>query len=231
MGGNAISIEDTPWIAAILNERGKQNCGGAIYDDRVIVTAAHCLEGLVPQDLRVRIGSSNKTDGGILLNVDRFIIHKDYDKKSNFSVDIGVLLLSSSINLKDNANVKPIELAKTAPDVGTQAFLSGWGRTGYGETDVLKGVTIDIVDMALCEEEHPQDKLINELLCAGRLGSKDACVGDSGSPLVANGKLIGVVSTGPECPHNTVGGVYANVAVLHDWIVANAKVIRNLRNY
>ena len=60
-------------------------------------------------------------------------------------------------------------------------------------------------------------------LCSGYAeGNRDACQGDSGSPLVR--KLadrhiqVGIVSGGAGCGGVLSPGVYADVAVVHEWI-------------
>lgn len=59
-------------------------------------------------------------------------------------------------------------------------------------------------------------------ICAGSPG-KDACVGDSGGPLLLNGVLVGVISWGPECGlFPELPGVNARVASYTDWIVKTA---------
>nr|XP_034956475.1 granzyme A-like isoform X2 [Zootoca vivipara] len=83
---------------------------------------------------------------------------------------------------KINQRVKCIELPSTSNDVeaGTQCLVAGWGITG-------------------------------NMLCAGDdKGGKDACVGDSGGPLICNGKQRGIVSFGAklECGNQRYPGIY-----------------------
>lgn len=49
------------------------------------------------------------------------------------------------------------------------------------------------------------------MFCAGTLG-KDSCKGDSGGPVVLNGKQIGVVSFGYGCAKPKFYGIYTKVA-------------------
>lgn len=81
----------------------------------------------------------------------------------------------------------------------------------------------------LRRKTNPSLKVANiqTMLCAGDLGKggKDACQGDSGSPLllrkpgVRSGWLqIGIVSWGAGCGAASYPGVYANVAALQDFI-------------
>lgn len=61
------------------------------------------------------------------------------------------------------------------------------------------------------------------MLCAGHAdGSQDACLGDSGGPLIVllDGKwtLAGITSAGFGCGEPRQPGIYHNVAVTADWI-------------
>ncbi|XP_026666905.1 trypsin-2-like [Ceratina calcarata] len=60
------------------------------------------------------------------------------------------------------------------------------------------------------------------MICAGYMqGGKDACLGSSGSPLVANDILYGIVSWGQGCGRPNYPGVYSNVANPRSWIENN----------
>ena len=48
---------------------------------------------------------------------------------------------------------------------------------------------------------------------------QDACEADSGGPLVIAGKQVGIVSWGENCGIPELPGVYANVALLRDFVV------------
>ena len=61
------------------------------------------------------------------------------------------------------------------------------------------------------------------MICAGlEEGGKDACVGDSGGPLICidNGKpvLYGITSWGKGCAQEGSPGVYVRTAGVVDWI-------------
>lgn len=56
-------------------------------------------------------------------------------------------------------------------------------------------------------------------MCAGdEDDGKDACNGDGGGPLTADGLLIGIVSWGQGCGRKPFSGVYTRVSHCVEWI-------------
>lgn len=68
--------------------------------------------------------------------------------------------------------------------------------------------------------------ITKNMICAGDLkqGGKDACINDSGGPMVANNKLYGIVSWGNGCGSKNYPGVYSHVANYINWIKQNMKI-------
>nr|CAD7570897.1 unnamed protein product [Timema californicum] len=67
------------------------------------------------------------------------------------------------------------------------------------QSKVLRKVEVAVVDDETCHRELANYTFYPSMICAGvEQGGKDACMGDSGGPMVAEGKLYGVVSWGPE---------------------------------
>ena len=62
------------------------------------ITAAHCLENVLPSDLKVRAGLSFWNTGGVLINVAAFRKHKGYNPKT-IANDIAAIYLSSTLTL------------------------------------------------------------------------------------------------------------------------------------
>jgi len=89
----------------------------------------------------------------------------------------------------------------------------------------LRQVKVPIVSNDECEE-HIGAVFTPNMLCAGGVANKGACVGDSGGPLVCRDKQgdggkwfqKGIVSRGKGCGEEHYPTVYANVFALTDWI-------------
>ena len=83
---------------------------------------------------------SNSTTGEYDLNglegyeqnmtIDKIIKHPKYDASSNHDYDVAMIKLKNPI--KYNTHVRPVCLAKTEFDIGTNCFITGWGHTKEG---------------------------------------------------------------------------------------------------
>ncbi|XP_017022065.1 trypsin beta-like [Drosophila kikkawai] len=216
VGGDKISISSVPWQAS-LQKNGEHHCGAVIYNNEIVITAAHCVLEENPSSLTVRVGSSLSNSGGQLVKVSRFIAHEDYHWPKDFSHDLAVIRLQRP--LRFNKRVNNIPLASSSPAAGTPALVSGWGTIGWRwpTSRSLLSVTLPIVDHFSCWKAY-NGNITDDMICAAAPG-RDACSGDSGGPLVSNGQLVGIVSFGAECAHPKYPGVYADVAKLRPWIL------------
>ncbi|KAL0129002.1 hypothetical protein PUN28_004007 [Cardiocondyla obscurior] len=91
---------------------------------------------------------------------------------------------------------------------------------GGEPSPVLMKVTLPVVSRETCREIYKSIRRITDrMICAGYMhGGQDACEGDSGGPLTADGIFYGIVSWGYKCAEPSYPGVYTNVANLLWWI-------------
>ncbi|XP_037941402.1 trypsin beta-like [Teleopsis dalmanni] len=222
-GGLPGNISDYPWQIS-LQHSGKHTCGGSIFNDKIIVTAAHCFKNDDVSKLQIRAGSSYWDKGGVVVKVAAFRSHKDYDPDV-VNNDIAVIRLKSPLPL--GSNIKPIPLTTNEPGDGTSAVVTGWGILKEGNSSLpsqLQYVNLNIVDRKTCSAAYEDFIIDSNTICAAA-DDKDACPGDSGGPLVADGSLVGVVSFGLGCADPNYPGVYVNVFKLREWITENAKKV------
>ncbi|XP_034476946.1 trypsin alpha-like [Drosophila innubila] len=218
VGGVATTIGSFPWQIS-LQRNGYHSCGGSVFRANIIVTAAHCLQNVSPSALQVRAGSTYWNSGGVVLKVANFRNHEGYNGATKAN-DIAVIRLSGSLAM--SSNIKAIGLASSAPGNGAAASVSGWGALYSGSTSTptqLQYVSVKIVSRATCASGTYSygNQISSTMICAAAPG-KDSCQGDSGGPLVSGGVLVGVVSWGYGCADSRYPGVYADVAVLRNWV-------------
>ncbi|XP_055376731.1 serine protease nudel [Condylostylus longicornis] len=234
VGGQLCEPLKWPFIVAIY-KNGKFHCGGIIYNNEWIITAAHCLVDYERHYFEVEAGllrrssySSNVQRSKVL----QAIIHDDYQHKTMVH-DLALLKIEKP--LKYNRWVRPICLPDKGrsgltdadwmigPKPDTLCTAVGWGairEKGPG-SDHLREVTVPI--MKTCKTKA-DNEVFN--ICAGEdEGGRDACQGDSGGPLFCRSEgyenewyLAGVVSHGQGCARAGEPGVYTRISLYKNWI-------------
>lgn len=224
VNGEATTIEAHPYQVSIQTIKGSHFCGGSIINEDTVVTAAHCMQSYKAAQIQVRLGSTERNQGGEVVSVKSFKFHEGYNSQLMVN-DVAVIKLSSPV--RQSSTIRYVELADVTPDSGTPAVVTGWGTTCFllcSSPNTLQQVEVDILQVKDCGSDsysYGQDKILETMVC-GYGEKKDACQGDSGGPLVANNKLVGVVSWGNGCAWSNYPGVYADVASLRTWIEATA---------
>lgn len=219
VGGSDTTIEQHPHQISMTNF-GSHRCGGSILTQRKIVTAAHCVRGVMIEYVLIRVGSTFRTSGGTLIPLSRIIEHEAYNVPTYLHNDVGLMFLSTPLTF--GPTVQPINLPEMNQIIpgGTPATVSGWGNLEYGgETpDVLQVVTMETVDLEVCREAYEYVNLVTDgMLCAGSRGI-GSCHGDSGGPVLVNGTLQGIVSWALGCAEEGYPSVSARVAYYRNWI-------------
>lgn len=205
-----------PYMASLQAPGFGHFCGGSVVDAEWVLTAAHCADG---SRIEVVVGTADLASGGDRIEVDRQIVHPEYDDRTSHAHDIALLHLATP------TTVEPLDLAETAAfeAAGTAVTVTGWGSTSPDDPDdpgddqgeqptVLQEATFPILDEPTCHAEldvYGYDEGL--MLCAGAPDPEgtdgvDACWGDSGGPLVTetgDRRLqVGIVSFGPGCAYH-----------------------------
>ncbi|XP_017135942.1 serine protease nudel [Drosophila miranda] len=233
VGGGYTSALQWPFVVAIYRD-GKFHCGGTIYSDRWIISAAHCVINYAKYYYEVRAGllrRSSYSPATQIQPVSHVVVHQAYERRSMRN-DLSLLRLANPLHF--NRWVKPICLPDQGrttfgddwiwgPEEHTLCTVVGWGaiREKGPSSDPLRQVTVPI--RKGCTD--PEDKA-SEDICAGDPdGGRDACQGDSGGPLFCRSVtqpeqfyLAGVVSHGNGCARPQEFGVYTRVALYLDWL-------------
>jgi MYXO-CTERM domain-containing protein len=145
-------------------------CTGTLVAPNVVLTAAHCISA---NNNFVYLGPQYLGDaGGSVLSVAKSYQHPDY--ATNKSVDIGIVVLSSS------SAVTPSAFSTTAPTVNESVHVVGFGNTANPTEPSFTKMQVDVPISAVASDSFSTGPAI--------------CAGDSGGPAFASGVIAGVVS-------------------------------------
>jgi len=189
LGGSAPDAAEHDAVVALheLNRSGRPYvepfCTGTLIREDVVLTAAHCLEGMSASDMAVYVGDDPRADMRYhLYDVSEISSHPDYDSW-NILNDIGLVRLSSAITEGYTPVPElPASDELTTSDLGSTVNFAGFGDDGMGGYGVKLQVdgTIDAFGCGVsgCWGTSDTDTQISyEQRTTG------PCMGDSGGPM------------------------------------------------
>ncbi|KAM9808084.1 ovochymase-2 [Neosynchiropus ocellatus] len=248
VGGSEAARGSHPWLVSLRN-RALHFCGGAIVSERWILTAAHCFTSTRREFLDSVTVAAGEHDRRVpdeeeqIFHVKSVRVHERYRHAAPMSYDVALVELDGHVQF--GVLVRPIclPLPDERSTPGSGCIVAGWGRTRErGRLPaVLREVPLDLLHRARCQHvlwtvggsEVGGDTTV---LCAGpERGGRDACQGDSGSPLICptrtgQWEVVGVTSWGKGCgrswsnngrrPPSRRGspGIFTDVRQLLPWI-------------
>ncbi|KAF5287787.1 hypothetical protein FQA39_LY15723 [Lamprigera yunnana] len=213
-GGEIAEDGQFPYQVSIHYE-GSHNCGGSIISADSILTAGHCLWAKISNQLTVAVGT-NKNNEGVRHSVINHYWHPHFNYIS-LENDVGIVKLSTKISYNDRTLPIALETVEVGDNIA--CVVSGWGYTAFPES--ATPVDLHYVDLITYPLSNCRSNSLREVfdtnICTFTRYGQGTCYGDSGSPLVANDKQIGIVSWGQPCG---VGypDVFTKVAAFSDWI-------------
>ncbi len=199
------------FMASMQSTTGSHRCGASVVHANWAVTARHCVSGVSPSSLRLRVGSNNRTSGGVLVSVTGLYNHP--------SADLAMMRIGTV-----PSTYPPIRIASTSGPVGTATRIMGWGQTcpspgGCGAPVQLQQLDTSIVSDSLCSGISAA----SEICTNNPGGTRGACYGDSGGPEIKSvsgaWQLIGATSRsggGSVCAVRP--SIYVDVPYFRSWI-------------
>lgn len=197
--------QDAPWAARLFNQ-GQEACTATVISPEWVLTAQHCVEG-AGDAISFHVGSLNQHEGQTF-NAKAGGVHV------HDSVDLAL------VNVDGQMNVEPAPLGSVGDVQNGQTVQTyGWGATCTDkpeiecQSDVLKVADVDVTDIGCTDYRG------GTAVCATRNNGIPAG-GDSGGPMFANGKQVGVASTSDR----QTTTAYNNITEYRDWIKSLAGV-------
>ena len=203
--GGRPATENYSWMVYV------SGCTGTLIKANWAVTAKHCSSPST-----VRVGSVDRTSGGVVVSVIRVVNHP--------SVDVKLFQLGSSVSYA------PAPIPTTSGAAGTPTRIIGWGVTcptrGCGPAPIIANeLDTSIVSDSRCLGINAP----YEICTNNPNGNSGACYGDSGGPQVKkitgstrwwligatsrSGNGSSVCATGPS--------IYVDLTSIRSWINTN----------
>ncbi|MFD7631363.1 S1 family peptidase [Streptomyces sp. NPDC059851] len=218
VGGTRAAQGEFPFMVRL-----SMGCGGALYTQQIVLTAAHCVNG-----------SGNNTSITVTAGV------VDLNSSSAIKVKSTKVLQAPGYNgqgkdwalikLAKPINLPTLKIAETKQyDTGTFT-VAGWGATreGGSQQRYLMKASVPFVSDASCKSSYGSSLVPAEEICAGYAqGGIDTCQGDSGGPMFRrddsnNWIQVGITSWGQGCARPNYPGVYTEVSTFASTIKSAA---------
>ncbi|XP_046972366.1 trypsin, alkaline B-like [Vanessa cardui] len=241
-GGSVADIKEYPFAVSLLSSSGTINfsqlCGGTIITRSAILSAASCFVSnyvyLTPNRVdselwwRARVGSSYFDRQGQVYLIRRITIHPGF-KSATRAHDIAVLRTTG--NIAFGLSVQAANIAGESYLVATNqpVMAVGWGVTSVLSpySPRLRQVEIWVNDQQTCANRYRGVfGVTTNMICAGLLdtGVRGQCQGDTGSPLLHNGVVVGVYSWTPGCGTDYYPNINTRVSAYSRWIVSTTSI-------
>jgi len=241
VGGSEAKPGAWPWLAAVY-VKSNFRCGGVLIKKNWVLTGAQCFfhdDKVEPKDVVVRMGEHDRfKEEGTEQNIraKKVFIHPN---ATTVRVEDDLALVRLGHAVKFSPFVRTVCLPQPS-DVfyvrpGKLCLIAGWGSSQEVPSDDMAGAPLPVLQQMQvkfashqrCRENATNPAAITDkVVCAGNSsGNRDACKGDSGSPLVVRRSddrdswaVVGLSRWGEGCATQGQYGVYTRIESYIRWI-------------
>jgi len=223
------------YSVALRQTKGRrfQVCAGTLIAPDIVMTAAHCDQGVF--NLLEAVVNPYFTNAPADAEIKRLLAqrkHPEYGVGANWANDVMLLKLESpSQQPWIRLNTNPLQ-----PIPGIPMSVIGWGTREIKaknypgvlqEQGGIKSITNEVCNSFYQDENLP---VLEDMLC---VTNDTSCQGDSGGPLIIKGGQsgdvqVGIVSWAIGCGDTVFPGVHSRISHLFGWIERTVCEMSNL---
>ncbi|XP_050670440.1 chymotrypsin-like [Leptidea sinapis] len=223
VNGNKVEYEDEfphAVFIAVINPNGAFGCGSSMLNQKILLTAAHCIDYYDEIDYINAFAGSLRRYRGIKIRVLAFTIHEKFSS-ALMGNDIALALLKENLPLGDH--VARVSIQRSLPNEHF-GYIAGWGLTNEIKKKRTAWLHSTRQTIWLANECRYEMRVPIGCICGGDLDAENyPSYGDSGSALVVKDYIqVGIVSYKNAAQSRSLS-VYTDVSYFYEWIKSNSR--------